>query len=129
MDYNRKSYRWIGVNNSIQFDTYLQHALGWCGSASLDKQLSQVTTFSDLKTGDVFIKGDFPGHAMIVTDMAINPKGEKVFMLIQGYQPAQDIHIVINPMDQEFSPWYQLTSENEIYTPEWTFQTSQLHKW
>lgn len=129
MDYNKKWYNWTGGNNRGRFEQYLQQVFGWCGSASLDKQLNPVTNYNELKSGDIFIKGGFPGHAMIVSDMAINSKGEKVFMLIQGYQPAQDIHIVINPMDQELSPWYQLTSANEIYTPEWTFYKDQLHRW
>ena len=110
-----------------RFEQYLQQVFGWCGSASLDKQLSCVENYKDLKTGDVFIKGGFPGHAMIVADMAVNSKGEKVFMLIQGYQRAQDFHIVVNPMDGELSPWYKLNAANEIYTPEWTFYKDQLH--
>ncbi len=129
MDYNKKWYVWKGGNNRQQFEQYLQQVFGWCGSASLDKQLDPVENYKNLKTGDVFIKGGFPGHAMIVSDMAVNAKGEKVFMLIQGYQPAQDIHIVINPMDKALSPWYRLNSENEIYTPEWTFYKNQLHTW
>jgi hypothetical protein len=129
MDYNKKWYNWSGGNNKERFDHYLQQVFGWCGSASLEKQLKRVTNYDALKTGDVFIKGGFPGHAMIVADMAINLKGEKVFMLIQGYQPAQDIHVVVNPLYHELSPWYKLTSDNEIYTPEWTFYKDQLHKW
>ena len=36
---------------------------------------------------------------MIVADVAFNKKGEKIFILAQGYMPAQDIHIVKNPME------------------------------
>ena len=39
MDYNRKWYNWKGTSNRSQFDTYLQQVFGWCGSASLEKQL------------------------------------------------------------------------------------------
>lgn len=129
MDYNRKWYNWKGTDNRKQFDSYLQLVFGWCGSASLEKQLKQISNFNHIQPGDVLIKGGFPGHAMIVADMAVNAKGQKVFMLIQGYQPAQDVHIVINPIDSSLSPWYSVNDANEIITPEWTFYKYQLYEW
>lgn len=129
MDYNGKWYNWNGGSDRLQFDKYLQLVFGWCGSASLEKQLELVKNYDELKAGDVFIKGGFPGHAMIVADVAFNLKGEKVFMLIQGYQPAQDVHIVINSQDSTLNPWYKLTNENQVFTPEWLFYKNQLHTW
>ena len=129
MDYNRKWYNWKGTSNRSQFDTYLQQVFGWCGSASLEKQLKPVSNFSHIQPGDVLIKGGFPGHAMIVADMAVNNKGQKAYMLIQGYQPAQDVHIVVNPLDQKISPWYLVEDGNIIITPEWDFFKDQLYRW
>jgi Domain of unknown function (4846) len=129
MDYGGKWYKWGGTDNRPAFDNYLQTVFGWCGSASLEKQLKPVTDFNEMKAGDVFVHGGFPGHAMIVADIAVNEKGEKVFMLVQGYQPAQDIHVVINPNDNKLSPWYSITEENEISTPEWTFYKNELRMW
>lgn len=98
-------------------------------SASLEKQLIPVADFNKMAAGDVLIQGGFPGHAMLVVDMAVNNQGNKIFMLAQGYQPAQDIHIVINPADEKLSPWYQLTTPGEIITPEWRFRRSSLRTW
>lgn len=128
MDYSGKWYNWSG-NNRAKFDNYLQQVFGWCGSASLAKQLKPVSNFKDMNAGDVLVVGGFPGHAMIVCDMAINSKGEKIYMLIQGYQPAQDMHVVINPSDPALSPWYQVTDEEQINTPEWQFYKYQLRCW
>ena len=100
-----------------------------CGSASLKKQLKPVSSLHEMQPGDVFIKGGFPGHAMIVIDMAVNAKGNKVFMLAQSYMPAQDIHIVKNPSDVALSPWYEINGATEIDTPEWTFYNNQLRRW
>ena len=50
-------------------------------------------------------------------------------MLAQSYMPAQDIHIVKNPMDDELSPWYKVSDNNEIITPEWKFYKNQLRQW
>ncbi|MGQ0739491.1 MAG: DUF4846 domain-containing protein [Bacteroidota bacterium] len=129
MDYSRKWYNWTGKDNREKFDAYLQLVFGWCGSASLEKQLKPVENFEDIKAGDVLIKGGFPGHAVIVTDIAVNSKGQKVFILVQGYQPAQDMHVLLNPSDERMSPWYNLPVTEEIITPEWRFYRNQLFSW
>jgi Domain of unknown function (4846) len=128
-DYSGKKYEWRGGNNRKAFDSYLENVFGWCGSASLEKQLAGVNDIKNMITGDVFIKGGFPGHAITVVDMAVNDKGEKVFMLVQGYQPAQDMHLLVNPADASVSPWYRLTNEEKIITPEWIFYNNQLKRW
>jgi hypothetical protein len=128
-DYAGKIYQWKGNDNRKQFEQYLENVFGWCGSASLEKQLIPITDIHNLQSGDVLIKGGFPGHAMMVTDVAINDKGEKVFLLLQGYQPAQDMHVVVNPMNSALSPWYKFTDANEIQTPEWIFYKNQLRRW
>lgn len=103
-------------------------AFGQCGSASLEKQLHSIA-LKDVLPGDVLIKGGFPGHAMIVTDVAVNKGGKKLFMLAQSYMPAQDIHIVKNMNDTELSPWYKADGVDVIETPEWDFSSKQLRRW
>ena len=67
------------------------------------------------------------GHAMIVMDVAENPKTkDKAFLLAQSYMPAQDIHIVRNPIG---GAWYRLEAlGNQLNTPEWTFPLTALHR-
>ena len=100
-----------------------------CGTASLEKQLKPIRNWQEIQPGDVFIKGGFPGHAMIVVDAAINKKGKKIFMLAQSYMPAQDIHIVKNPLNENTNPWYEVSETAEIVTSEWVFSNSHLRKW
>lgn len=111
-----------------RFNTYLQRVFGMCGTASLSKQLKPVGIM-DMQPGDVLIKGGFPGHAVIVMDMAQNTKGEKIYLLAQSYMPAQDIHILKNPSDEDLSPWYHLNDNVEIITPEYYFTNDQLKRW
>jgi len=60
----------------------------YCGTYSLSKELTSIP-ITQIKGGDVFIHGGFPGHAMIVMDVAIHPTTKKkVFMLAQSYMPA-----------------------------------------
>jgi hypothetical protein len=128
-DFDGRQYAWKHNNDRKAFELYLNNVFGFCGSASLEKQLTTVADFSSIEPGDVLIRGGFPGHAVIVADLAVNDKGEKIFMLIQGYQPAQDIHVLVNPMDKGLSPWYKMSSSDTIYTPEWVFYRSQLRRW
>ena len=65
------------INKSLT--SYLQTVFGMCGTASLEKQLKPVGDQHEMQPGDVFIKGGFPGHAMIVVDVAVNKTGNKDF--------------------------------------------------
>jgi hypothetical protein len=127
-DNNNKVYKWKGGADRHEFDAYLENVFGWCGTASLEKQLRTVP-INDIQPGDVLIKGGFPGHAMMVADIAVNKEGKKIFMLVQSYMPAQDIHLVKNPLNVQKSPWYEAVDAGRILTPEWTFEMNQLRRW
>jgi hypothetical protein len=66
---------------------------------------------------------------MIVMDVAVNNSGGKLVMLAQSYMPAQDLHIVKNPVNAKLSPWYEVNNAEVILTPEWKFYKNQLRKW
>lgn len=113
-------------NTYEDFINYMENIFMYAGTMSLSQELIQVD-INDMKIGDVFIKGGNPGHAVIVVDMAINNKtGNKIYMLAQSYMPAQDIQILCNNYDKNISPWYELTDNKIINTPEWKFDTNQL---
>ncbi|MGC4231712.1 MAG: DUF4846 domain-containing protein [Niabella sp.] len=126
-DNSGKKYSWKGGADPSSFPQYLERVFGMCGTASLEKQLKPVAV-KNIKPGDVFIKGGFPGHAMIVADVAKNKNGKTVYMLAQSYMPAQDIHIVKNPA-LPGSPWFEVSEGTEVVTPEWTFLSTQLREW
>ncbi|MFN8287886.1 MAG: DUF4846 domain-containing protein [Chitinophagales bacterium] len=111
------------------FKEYLQMVFNYSGTNSLSAELKPVAHVHDVKAGDVFIKGGFPGHAVLVLDVAENAKGEKVFLLAQSYMPAQDIHVLINPNSAELSPWYSEKFFEVLATPEWTFYNTDLKSW
>lgn len=111
-----------------QLENYLNNVFSWCGSYNLQAQMKPVTNIQNIQAGDVFVRGGSPGHAMLVAATAQNSKGEKVFLLLQSFMPAQDIHIVINPYDEKLSPWYS-TLATSIATPGWTFTPADLRRW
>jgi hypothetical protein len=110
------------------FGEYLQTVFTYCGTLSLEKQLDPLSSLNHMEIGDILIHGGSPGHAMLVIDMASNQAGQKIYMLSQGYMPAQDIHIVRNLYNDALSPWYPSDGKT-IYTPEYTFDPRQFRVW
>ena len=118
----------VGVDTSYEnFRRYLDVVFTYSGSYSLSQELQPVGDVRDMKIGDVFIQGGFPGHAVIVVDMAVNQAtGNKVFLIAQSYMPAQDIHILKNIQDAGISPWYSTEFGDRLITPEWHFCKDDL---
>ncbi|TYP48141.1 DUF4846 domain-containing protein [Thermosediminibacter litoriperuensis] len=113
-------------NDYAGFRKYLDTVFAYAGTLSLSKELKKVPV-EDLQIGDVFIEGGTPGHCAIVLDVAENKAtGEKIFILAQGYMPAQDIHILKNPANGEGNPWYTINFGERLRTPEWEFTRDQL---
>lgn len=109
------------------FRAYLNAVFTYAGSFSLARELTAVADPSTVSPGDVFIQGGFPGHAVLVVDVARNARGESVFLVAQSYMPAQDIHVLTNPARRD-SPWYPARDAGSLETPEWTFSYSQLRR-
>lgn len=115
-------------NTNKDFWNYMECVFRYASTLSLTNELKSVPIES-MQIGDVFIHGGAPGHAIIVVDMAINPKTkEKLFLLAQSYMPAQEIQLLKNPNNEGLSPWYSLSFSGDLYTPEWTFSQDELKR-
>jgi Domain of unknown function (4846) len=110
------------------FRRYLNTVFTYAGSHSLEKELRPIEANERLEPGDVFIQGGFPGHAVIVIDVARNAAGETVLLSAQSYMPAQDMHILVNPTDATLSPWYRDVRTAPLSTPEWTFPPASVRR-
>ena len=109
------------------FRKYMTMVFGWAGTYSLSREMVEVNPPGKMNIGDVFIFGGFPGHAVIVVDMAQDRlTGETIFLLAQSYMPAQEIQILCNNNNEEISPWYLLKDSGVLNTPEWNFRYSDL---
>jgi hypothetical protein len=115
-------------NTHSNFWKYMERVFSYAGTYSLSKELKKVNV-SDMHVGDIFIQGGFPGHAIIVADIAVSQDNQDtLFMLAQSYMPAQEIQILINPNDSKISPWYSKSFGETLYTPEWTFSKGDLKR-
>lgn len=111
------------------FRKFMDYVFAYAGTYSLERELIAATP-EDIQAGDVFIKGGFPGHAVMVVDVAVKPgTGEKRFLLIQSYMPAQEIHVLKNPESADGSAWYGTDFGDTLRTPEWNFSRGQLKRW
>lgn len=109
------------------FRKYMNMIFNYAGTMSLSKELKSVD-LKDMRIGDVFIQGGFPGHAVLVIDMIQNEEGEKRFLLAQSYMPAQDFHVLKNYANNDDDPWYSLDFGSQLQTPEWSFSSEDLKR-
>jgi hypothetical protein len=110
------------------FWKYLEMVFSYAGTASLSEEMKSIP-IEELRIGDVFIQGGFPGHAVIVVDIAIDQSSnKKIFMLAQSYMPAQEIQIIKNPNNVDLSPWYDSDIPDLLQTPEWAFKKIDLKR-
>ena len=107
---------------------YLELIFMYAGTASLAAELTRTST-TEPEAGDLLLKGGYPGHAVLIIDEAVHTTtGEKLYLLAQSYMPAQEMHILKNPSDKALSPWYRLSPNGGVQTPEWGFEHNQLYK-
>lgn len=105
---------------------YLEQIWMYAGTLSLSKEL-KPRKVKDIQIGDVFIQGGSPGHAISIVNMATHvTTGEQLILLAQSYMPAQETHILTNPSNPDFSPWYSTQDLDPMRTPEWTFNAKDL---
>lgn len=117
-----------GDTSYAAFWKYLEYVFNYANTASLHDELKKIAEIHDIEIGDVLVEKKSPyGHAVMIVDIAINEKGEKICLLAQSYMPAQELQILVNPKDAVLSPWYRLNS-GTIETPEWTFKSSHLRR-
>ncbi|WP_353151179.1 DUF4846 domain-containing protein [Chryseobacterium sp.] len=93
---------------------YLDLIFNYAGTISLNQETKPVPENSDLKAGDILITPGSPGHVVFISGACKNKEGKKLFLLSEGFTPAQSIHLIANPFNKNISPWYDL----DIRSPE-----------
>ena len=97
------------LDDSYQnFRNYLDLIYTYAGTISLNKETFPVTDNKNLKSGDILITAGSPGHVVFIAGVSKNAEGKKLYLLAEGFTPAQSIHVLKNPFDPKISPWYEL---------------------
>jgi poly-gamma-glutamate synthesis protein (capsule biosynthesis protein) len=125
----------VSWNKSASYDDsyetfikYMNMVFAYAGTLSLTAESSPIS-LDELLPGDILLEGGSPGHCVMVIDMAYDEHGNRCYLLAQGYMPAQDFHILKNPLHSE-DPWYyEAEMDYPIQTPYWTFDEGSLMRW
>lgn len=126
---NSVSFRKMSAfDDSYQgFRNYLDLIFNYAGTISLNKETRPVTQNSDLKTGDILITPGSPGHIVFIAGVSKNKERKKVYLLGEGFTPAQSIHLLSNPFNKNISPWYDLDiNEQETKTARYIFKPTNF---
>lgn len=117
-----------GYDDSYEnFQKYLRIVFAYAGTLSMEAESEEIR-LEQIQAGDIFLKGGSPGHVVMVADICKNAQGKKAFLLAQGYMPAQEFHVLKNPM-HENDPWYyEEEIEYPFVTPEYTFGEGSLRR-
>jgi len=117
----------FNIFNEKTFKKYITMVWGYCGTWSLQEYDTVAVNIKDIQTGDMFLIGGFPGHAISVVDVVINEQGHKKYMLAQSYMPAQEQQILLNPIKNN-TVWYDLHLSKDVVTPQFTFSVNELRR-
>lgn len=109
------------------FREYLDVIFMYAGTISLHNETNEISDNKKIRTGDFLITPGSPGHAVIIVGRAKNKEGEIVYLLAQGYTPAQSIHVITNPYDRKINPWYRLdVSKSPTLTAGYAFKKTNI---
>lgn len=114
-------------NSYEAFVKYLRIVFAYSSTLSMEEESKKIQ-LSDIRVGDIFLRGGSPGHVVMIVDVCKREDGKKAFLLGQGYMPAQEFHLLKNPKHEE-DPWYY---EDEVSypfeTPEYSFEKGSLRR-
>lgn len=113
-------------NDTKSFRSYLFNVFSYCNSYSLKTFDTKPTKLEKLKIGDMFCVGGFPGHVVIIMDIAVDNNGNYALMCAQSWMPAQEIEIVLNNED---SPWFIINKDTENIVVGISFTLDDLVTW
>ncbi|MCR4605521.1 MAG: DUF4846 domain-containing protein [Eubacterium sp.] len=111
-------------DNYIKF---MRMVFAYSGTYNLEQDSKKIKE-NKIKIGDIFVNSGSPGHAVMVVDACKDASGRKAFLLAQGFMPAQEFHLLKNPLHED-DPWYYVDEISYPFkTPEYTFEKGTLRR-
>ena len=134
-DVNGKTMKYTGDSSRKEFEKYLRKVYNAANTFSLSRELQQ-RPLSIIEPGDVFVyaaadrPGNQYGHAVMVVDVARNPRtGKKMLLLAEGNTPARNIHVMRNLRHPFRSPWFYLDENaDKLRLSVFRFNPDELRK-
>lgn len=109
-------------DSDASWERYLAAVFTWAGTASLAAHDTVPAT--DPLPGHVIVQGGFPGHAVIVLDVARSPDGQTWLLVAEGFMPAQDAHVQHGPVEG----WWPWDPQRGLALPYWPLPADALRR-
>ena len=105
------------------WERYLASVFTWAGTASLVAYDSVPAL--EPRPGDLLVQGGFPGHAVLLLDVAREADGTTWLLVGEGFMPAQDAHVQHGPNQG----WWRWDPEEGLALPYWPMPADALRRW
>jgi len=109
----------INLNSYSDFRKYLDIIYMYAGTISLSSELKDSKSKTEFDIGDLILTPGSPGHVVMIVDKISDGK-KNLYALIEGYTPAQSIHI----LSQNDNPWFDIKPSKELSTPRYYFRNT-----
>ena len=101
---------------------WLDRIFTYASTRSLHRDATRVPTDAPLAAGDFFLHPGSPGHVVIIADLALGPNGAQAGLIVQGYIPAREVHVVSPERERSVGgAWFALGSgaDAALHTLTW----------
>ena len=105
-----------------RWEDYLRLVFTWAGSWSLQAYDTAAVTRAP-RPGDLLVDGGFPGHVVVLLDVATRADGATRVLVGEGFMPAQTFHVELGPE----SGWFSWTP-NGLDLGHWSFEPQHLRR-
>jgi len=93
---------------SPAFRAWLDFVFTYAGSSSL--RLDTKAATGPVALGDLYVLPGFPGHVLVVVDVARDGLGAERLLIGEGYMPAQDFHLL---------GWIEPSTDGAVVVDSW----------
>lgn len=129
---NHIPLQYLGLMSKTLYKEHMKLVFKFCNTESLVKSLDSKD-LSKIEPGDILVYKARPGHkyghAILVADVAVNKKGEKMILCVEGNTPSVEMHIV-NSQNSAHPQWVKFNDKaKEFHVGRFRFNASDLKSW
>lgn len=101
------------------FNDFLYYLFYWAGSAAMKSYLHPVAEGRDLRVGDLIVQNvtGAMGHVSIILDICRNADSDWLYLIANGWTPAQTPFVRMPESGQGIGYWFTLAGYEEHLRP------------
>ncbi len=96
-------------SSRAEFERFLHYLFLWTGSAALQRDLHKLRA-DDLRPGDLIVQNTTGamGHVSVILDVAQDSSGHRLYLIGNGWTPAQSFFVRIARPEEGSEGWFTL---------------------